>query len=89
DTFCRMLGTVASNLAVITNSFGGVYIGGGIIPKILNYFLKSEFRSRFEDKGRYRPFLANMPIFVIIDEFPAFLGASYALDVYLNHGYIP
>ncbi len=89
DTFCRMLGTVASNLAVITNAFGGVYIGGGIVPKILDYFLKSEFRSRFEDKGRYRPFLANMPIYVITDEFPAFLGASYALEIYLNHGYVP
>lgn len=89
DIFCRMLGTVASNLAVMENSFGGVYIGGGIIPKILDYFLKSEFRSRFEDKGRYRPFLAKMPVFVITQEFPAFLGASYALETYINKHYIP
>lgn len=89
DIFCRMLGTVASNLAVIVNSFGGVYIGGGIIPKILNFFLHSEFRSRFEDKGRYRPFLARMPVYVINHDFPAFLGASYALDIYLNKGFIP
>ncbi|MCC2626199.1 MAG: glucokinase [Burkholderiales bacterium] len=89
DIFCRMLGTVASNVAVTLNSFGGVYIGGGIIPKILDYFIHSEFRSRFEDKGRYRPFLVKMPIYVITHDFPAFLGASHALDSYLTKGYIP
>lgn len=89
DIFCRMLGTVASNVAVALNSFGGVYIGGGIIPKILDYFMQSEFRSRFEDKGRYRPFLVKMPVYVITHEFPAFLGASHALDSFLNKGYIP
>lgn len=89
DIFCRILGTVASNLAVIVNAFGGVYIGGGIVPRILDFFKASEFRARFEDKGRYRPFLAKMPVYVIMDQFPAFLGASYALDVYLNKGYIP
>lgn len=89
DVFCRMLGTVTSNLAVTVNAFGGVYIGGGIIPKMIDYFIKSEFRSRFEDKGRYRPFLVQMPVYVIMQEFPAFLGASYALDVYLNNNYVP
>lgn len=89
DQFCRILGTVASNLAVIVNSFGGMYIGGGIIPKMLDYFVSSGFRGRFEEKGRYRPYLAKMPAYVITHEFPAFLGASYALDVYLKKGYIP
>ena len=89
EIFCRMFGTVASNLAVIVNSFGGLYIGGGIVPKMVDFFIKSEFRSRFEDKGRYRPYLVNMPIYIIMEEFPAFLGASYALDTYLTKGYIP
>jgi glucokinase len=89
DIFCRMLGTVSSNVAVMLNSFGGVYIGGGIIPKILDYFIKSDFRSRFEDKGRYRPFLIKMPVYVITHDFPAFLGSSHALESYLNKGYIP
>ena len=89
EVFCRMLGTVASNLAVIVNAFGGVYIGGGVVPRILEYFKASDFRGRFEAKGRYHTFLAKMPVYVIIDPFPAFLGASYALDVYLNKGYIP
>lgn len=89
DHFCRMLGTMASNLAVTTNSFGGVYIGGGIIPKILDYFNKSDFRCRFEDKGRLRKYLEKIPTYVITHEFPAFLGVSYALDTIINQGYLP
>ena len=89
EIFCRILGTIASNHAVMVNAFGGVYIGGGIVPKILDFFIKSDFRSRFESKGRYRLFLTKIPVFVIIDQFPAFLGASYALDVFLNKSYIP
>lgn len=89
DIFCRMLGTVASNSAVMLNSFGGVYIGGGIIPQILDYFINSDFRSRFESKGRYQPFLVKMPVYIITHEFPAFLGSSHALESYLNKGYIP
>jgi glucokinase len=89
DIFCRMFGTVASNLAVSVNSFGGVYIGGGIIPKMIDYFTRSEFRSRFEDKGRYRPYLVQIPVYVIMQDFPAFLGASYALEVYITKKYIP
>lgn len=89
DHFCRMLGTMASNLAVTTNSFGGVYIGGGIIPRILDYFSKSDFRCRFEDKGRLRKYLERIPTYVITHEFPAFLGVSYALDTIINQGYLP
>lgn len=89
DHFCRILGTTASNLACITNAFGGVYIGGGIVPRILEYFIKSDFRCRFEDKGRYRSFLEKMPVYVITHKYPAMLGSSYALETYLSKGYIP
>ncbi len=89
DHFCRILGTTAANLACITNSFGGVYIGGGIVPRILDYFIKSDFRCRFEDKGRYRSYLEKMPIYIITHDFPAMLGSSYALDTYLTKQYIP
>jgi glucokinase len=66
-----------------------VYIGGGIIPQILDYFIKSDFHARFVDKGRYRTYLAKMPIYVIAHDYPAMLGSSYALDTYLNKHYIP
>lgn len=89
DHFCRMLGTMASNLAITTNAFGGIYIGGGVVPKILDYFKQSDFRCRFEDKGRLRKYLEKIPTYVITHEFPAFLGVSYALDTIINQGYLP
>ncbi len=89
NIFCNMLGTICSNFAVMTNSFGGVYIGGGIVPKILDFFIASNFRNRFISKGRYEMYLSQIPIDVIIDKYAAFLGASYALDTYLNKNYIP
>ncbi len=89
DHFCRILGTVAANLAIMSNSFGGIYLGGGIIPQMLDYFINSDFRCRFEDKGRLRPYLTRIPVYVILEKYPAFLGVSHALDSYLNKGYIP
>ncbi|MDD3266173.1 MAG: glucokinase [Burkholderiales bacterium] len=89
DHFCRIFGTFTSNLACITSSFGGIYIGGGIIPQILDYFMQSDFLNRFYDKGRYRSYLEKMPIYVITHKYPAMLGSSYALDTYLNKQYIP
>jgi glucokinase len=89
EHFCRILGTISSNQVCMANSFGGVYIGGGIIPKILEFFLKSDFRCRFEDKGRFRTYIAKIPVFIIMQDYPAFLGASYALETYLTKGFVP
>ncbi len=89
DIFCRMLGTAASNLVVTTCSFGGAIIGGGIIPQMIEFFVKSGFRGRFEAKGRFHEYLAQIPVYVIMEKFPAFLGASYALETFLQDGYIP
>src|SRR3546814_21004426 len=73
DTLCRMLGTVASNLALTIGARGGVYIGGGIVPRFGQEFLTSGFRARFEDKGRFSSYLAAIPTRVIVDPVPAFL----------------
>ncbi|MDP2324543.1 MAG: glucokinase [Gammaproteobacteria bacterium] len=79
DVFFQLLGTVASNLALTFAAFGGVYIGGGITPRYVEQFQASGFRTRFEDKGRYRPFLADIPTWVITADQPALRGlAAYA-----------
>ena len=79
DVFFQLLGTVASNLALTFAAFGGVYIGGGITPRYVAQFLTSGFRPRFEDKGRHRPFLADIPSWVITADQPALRGlAAYA-----------
>jgi glucokinase len=77
--FFAMLGTVASNLAVTTGARGGVYIAGGIVPRIVDQLAKSEFRARFESKGRYREYTAAIPTYAITAPVPAFRGLKYVL----------
>ena len=79
DVFCGMLGTVAGNLAVTLGAQGGVYIGGGIVPRLGERFAGSCFRRRFEQKGRFAGYLAAVPTYVITADYPAFLGVSAIL----------
>lgn len=77
--FCAMLGTVAGNLALTLGARGGIYIAGGIVPALGAFFAQSEFRSRFEDKGRMRGYLAAIPTYVIMRPLPALIGAAAVL----------
>ncbi len=77
--FCGILGTFASNLAVTLGTLGGIYIGGGVVPKLGELFMRSPFRARFEAKGRFATYLANIPTYLITAEYPAFLGVSAIL----------
>lgn len=79
EAFCCMLGTIAGNLAVTLGAQGGVYIGGGIVPKLGPRFDRSGFRARFEAKGRFNKYLSEVPIWVITAEYPAFVGVSAIL----------
>ncbi|MBI3230105.1 MAG: glucokinase [Burkholderiales bacterium] len=79
DTFCAMLGTVASNVALTLGALGGIYIGGGIAPRFGERFDLSLFRQRFEDKGRFSDYLKQIPTFLIVGENPVFLGISAIL----------
>ncbi|GGX99945.1 glucokinase [Massilia dura] len=79
EAFCAMLGTIAGNLGVTLGAQGGIYIGGGIVPKLGERFDRSGFRARFEAKGRFRQYLSAIPVFVITAEYPAFLGVSAIL----------
>jgi len=75
QVFC-FLGTIAADVAVTVGAFGGVYIAGGIVPRHLELFVGSGFRERFENKGRYRAYLAAIPTSVITRADPAFLGLA-------------
>jgi glucokinase len=77
--FCAMLGTTAGNLALTLGARGGVYIAGGIVPRLGTRFVESGFRERFEAKGRMRPYLATIPCYVVTHRLPAFLGCAAAL----------
>jgi len=84
DCFCGMLGTFAANLAVTLFTQGGIYIGGGVVPRLGNFFARSSFRSRFEKKGRFSDFTAQIPTFVITAQQPAFIGAAALLTQHLQ-----
>jgi glucokinase len=78
--FCAFLGNVAGNLALTLGARGGLYIGGGIVPRLGDAFTNSGFRAAFEDKGRFRDYLAAIPVYVIHAKVsPALLGAARAL----------
>ncbi|OBV39979.1 glucokinase [Janthinobacterium psychrotolerans] len=79
ETFCCMLGTVAANVAVTLGALGGIYIGGGIVPRLGERFDRSGFRARFERKGRFANYVSQVPTFVITAQYPAFLGTSAIL----------
>ena len=84
DTFCGMLGTAAANLAVTQGAFGGIYIGGGIVPRLGNYFDRSIFRARFEDKGRFSDYLKGIPSYVITADNATLLGVAAILAAQLR-----
>lgn len=83
DCFCGMLGSFAGNIALILGTGGGVFIGGGVVPRLGPHFAASPFRSRFESKGRFADFLAQVPTWVITAPYPAFVGAAAILTEHL------
>jgi glucokinase len=85
EVFCGILGTFAGNIAVTLGALGGIYIGGGVVPRLGEFFEKSSFRERFEAKGRFEDYLKNVPTFVITAEYPAFLGVSAILAEQLSN----
>jgi glucokinase len=79
DLFCAMLGGFAGNVALTVGARGGLYVGGGIVPRLGERFFVSRFRERFEAKGRFRPYLQAIPTFLITDTLVALTGAGAAL----------
>ena len=79
--FLGLLGSVAGNLALTLGARGGVYIGGGIVPRLVDLLAGSALRERFEAKGRFQDYLRQIPLLVINTETsPALMGVSRALD---------
>ncbi len=79
--FCEVYGAEAGNLALKALAVGGVYLGGGIAPKIVPALREGGFLAAFADKGRLAPLLARVPVTVIRDEHTSLWGAArVALD---------
>jgi glucokinase len=78
--FCKILGSFAGNLALTTGSVGGVYIAGGIVPRFVDYVNNSQFRERFEAKGRMSHLNQQTSTYIITESQPGLMGAA----AYLN-----
>jgi len=83
DSFCALLGSFAGNVALVLGARGGVFIGGGIVPRLGERFFESRFRERFEAKGRFQSYLQAIPTALITDTLAALGGAAMALE---QHG---
>jgi glucokinase len=84
--FCGVLGTAAANLVVTLGARGGLYIGGGVVPRLGDYFLDSPFRLRFEQKGRFSHYMSQIPVWIILADNPALRGLATALEAGIAAG---
>jgi glucokinase len=80
DMFCAMLGTFAGNAALSFGARGGVFIAGGIAPRIVDYLIGSELRTRFDAKGRFRAYMEAIPLNVIVHPDYAFIGLKSLVE---------
>jgi len=81
DLFARLLGAEAGNLALKLLATGGVYLAGGIAPKILPKLQDGAFVAAFADKGRFKALLEGIPVRVVLDDTTALYGAArYAAE---------
>jgi len=88
ELFCKNLGVVAGDLAVTLGSSGGIYIAGGIVPHLGEYFTNSEFLHWLHYKGRFSEFVKEMPVWLVTGGEPALFGAYQSLrPSYDNYGY--
>jgi glucokinase len=79
EQFFVFLGRVIGDLVLSVESRGGVYIAGGIVPRYLKEIINSGFRDAMQDKGRMKEFVAPIPTFVVMSEYPGLMGcACYA-----------
>lgn len=76
ELFCKLYGAEAGNFALKTLATGGVFVAGGIAPRIIDALKDGRFREAFFDKGRMRPLLEQMPVRVVLDTDAGLLGAA-------------
>jgi glucokinase len=76
DQFCAVYGSVAGDVALTYGARGGVFLGGGIAPRILPILRSGPFRARFEAKGRLSDYVAAIPTKVILHPFASLVGAA-------------
>lgn len=79
DVFCGVLGSYAGDTAMVTGARGGIMLAGGILPKVVDVFLKSSFLERFGTPGYQKNYLANVPIVLLTSDDTALQGAAHLM----------
>jgi glucokinase len=80
ELFFALLGSAAGNLALTVCAHAGVYIGGGIVPGLVDFARTSPMRRRFDERVELESLVADIPLFIILDEDPGLVGALACLD---------
>ena len=81
DDFYHILADVSGDIALMMGADGGLYLSGGILPKIKHFLSVDTFRQRFEDKGRFSEFCSTVPVALILAEHPGLVGCVEALKI--------
>lgn len=76
DIFCAVFGAVTGDLVLTLGAWDGVFLAGGLVPKLLHTLQHSGFRQRFEHKGRFAPVMAKVPTLAVLHPQPGLLGAA-------------
>ena len=79
EDFCAILGSVAGDVALMMGATDGVYLSGGILPRLLDLLDVERFRRRFDDKGRFAEICSEIPLAIVLAEHPGLRGCVEAL----------
>ena len=79
ELFAGLLGCAAGNLCLTVGAKGGIYIAGGIAPRIVDFLATSPLRRRFEEKGLMHDYVADVPIYIVTEAEPGLIGAAACL----------
>jgi glucokinase len=78
NTFCALLGSISGDFVLANGAYGGLYLAGGFIPRMLGFLQASTFVQRFQEKGKMQDHLARVPLFAITGEITGLVGAAHA-----------
>ena len=78
--FCRIFGSVTGSIALSTGCLGGIYITSDLVRNFLDFFIDSDFLKSFEDKGRLKYYMTDIPIFISKKENMGLIGSTYQLN---------
>ena len=76
--FCALLGSLCGDYVLATGSYGGLYLAGGILPRMVPFLEASDFRQRFDNKGEMASHLVKVPLYAITANTTGLVGAAHA-----------